>query len=74
MLEQSLANNDVNRSNIYTSIEFTLLGNRWEKGKSTGGGFAYLGDIDSQLMKSNIINRAIDMNCAKTIELVQLAI
>ena len=58
-----MTNNNVDRSNVYTSFEFTLLGNRQEKGKSNGGGIAYLGDIDSHIMKSNIINRAIGPTC-----------
>ena len=61
-------------SNVYVSVLSTIRGDRWTPGESKGGCPSYLGDVEKSILKQEIINRAIDMNCAKTIEVIQTAI
>lgn len=64
----------INKSSVYVSIMQTLRENRWEPNTSKGGAPSYLGDADEGYLINKIEKRAIDMNCAKTIEVVRLAI
>ena len=41
---------------------------------SSGGKINNLGEVGKSILKQEIINRAIDMNCAKTNEVVHTAI
>ena len=64
---------NLNIASVYVAILSTIRGDYWEPGKSRGGAPSYLGEVEKSFLKQEIINKAIDMNCAKTIEVVQTA-
>ena len=62
----------ISKSTIYSILTHTIEGNIW--GNDKGGNRGFLGDIDSNILINKVKENAQNLNCLRTIDVMQIAV